>query len=249
MGYFIKNTKDRSFLIDDKDIIGLTIFNTGLWEPEVEEVYKKLVNLDYVVVNIGANIGYHAIKLADLSNRVIAFEPQNKIFNQLCANIHINDLDSKIDAFKLGLGEESKTIKMSSLEDNPSLLNRHGIMNNGGIAIKEDGTGEEVEIVTLDSFNLKVDLILMDVESYEFDVILGSIKTIKNNRPIIIFECWETERKTFFILKSLDYEIYTKPEFGYNYIAIHPDFFEYQSTKNKIEEDGFRILELQIHQI
>lgn len=46
-----------------------------------------------------------------------------------------------------------------------------------------------VEIRTLDSYNLKdVDIIKIDVEGFEYDVLLGSIKTIEKWRPVVQVE-------------------------------------------------------------
>lgn len=57
MGYFIVNTDDGSFLVDDQDFIGRR------WEPLVESVFRGLVRPEYLAINIGANMGYHAVKL------------------------------------------------------------------------------------------------------------------------------------------------------------------------------------------
>lgn len=46
-----------------------------------------------------------------------------------------------------------------------------------------------IKIKTLDSYNLKeVDIIKIDVEGFEYDVLLGSKKTIEKNRPIVQVE-------------------------------------------------------------
>ena len=47
-----------------------------------------------VVIEVGSNIGTHTLALSKMVNkgRVFAFEPQNVVFQNLCANISINSI-------------------------------------------------------------------------------------------------------------------------------------------------------------
>lgn len=239
MGYFIRNTKKGSYLVNDEDLIGYSISVTGKWEENIENILIKLVNPEDVVVNVGANIGYHTIKLANVVKRVIAFEPQKKIFNQLCANIYINDLDEKITAYNLGLGDFSKYARMENLEDNPHLKSGN-FMNNGGVSIKEDATGEEIQIVTLDEFELSPDFILMDAEGYEDKILIGSNQTLSTYKPTLLLEIWDNKSENIFHrLKSLGYSIYWKEDFQENYIAIHSEFKHFENQKQILKEENF----------
>lgn len=239
MGCYIKNNSDCSFLVDDNDIIGRTILSTGSWESNIEEVFKNIVKSDYTTVNIGANMGYHTIKLGMISQKVIAFEPQRKMFNQLCSNIYLNSLDDKIDAYRLALGDVKEKARMASFEDNPFLVCGE-LSNFGGMSIPEDGTGEEIQIVTLDSLNISPDFILMDAEGYEHKILLGSSETLRESNPIILFECWSTQTdKMFHYLKSLGYGIYWRPDFVDNFIALHEEFRDYEGVKDKLKELNF----------
>lgn len=239
MGYFIRNTDNFGFVVNDKDLIGLRIMEKGYWEPEIKELYDLLVNKNYVVINIGANLGYHSINLANISSKVIAFEPQKKIFNQLCSNIYLNDFDEKIDAYQLALGDFETTLNMTSIEDNKSLVDNANITNYGGFAIIENGNGEKVNIKTLDSFNLSPDFILMDAEGYEFKILKGSLKTLSTHKPTIIFESWYEELNIFLFLNSIGYKIYHKTEIGYNYVALHPGNKDYIEKLEKLKNSNF----------
>ena len=46
------------------------------------------------MVEVGANIGMHAVPIAKAiaSGRLICFEPQRVIFQQLCCNLSLNNL-------------------------------------------------------------------------------------------------------------------------------------------------------------
>ena len=45
-----------------------------------------------------------------------------------------------------------------------------------------------IDVKTLDSFNLQPDFIKIDVEGFEYQVLLGSEKTINDHRPILLIE-------------------------------------------------------------
>lgn len=239
MGYFIKNTDDGNFLVDSGDIIGSVIISTNGWEPSIEEVYKSLIKPEYLTINIGANMGYHTIKLASISRKVIAFEPQIKMFNQLCSNIYLNNMNDKIDAHHLALGDKQEKARMSSLEGNPNSV-CGDLSNLGGVDIPENGNGEEINISTLDSFDLNPDFILIDVERFEGKVIKGSEITINKNKPTLLIEIWTSDaNERFFQLKYLGYEIYGKDPLGANYIALHPEFKDYEEQKEILKSLSF----------
>lgn len=239
MGCYIKNTDEGSFLIDDNDLIGNRILQYGTWERNIEEVYNELIKPEYLTINIGSNMGYHTIKMASISRKLIAFEPQRKMFNQLCSNIYLNQLDDKIDAHRLALGDVKEKSRMSSIEDNPYLV-CGPLSNYGGMSIPEEGTGEEIQITTLDSFNFNPDFILMDAEGYEHKILIGSSETLNESKPIILFECWNTmQDKMFHYLKSLGYNIYWRSDFVDNFIALHSEFKDYEETKEKLKSIDF----------
>ncbi|SMN11017.1 methyltransferase, FkbM family domain protein [uncultured Candidatus Thioglobus sp.] len=61
-----------------------------------------------VFVDIGANIGYYALRLANAGATVLALEPNLIAYRRLLFNININSLDIKITALPLGVGEEGE---------------------------------------------------------------------------------------------------------------------------------------------
>lgn len=240
MGYFIRNTDDCSFLIDDQDFIGRTVQECGKWEPHIESVFKRLVRPGYLALNIGANMGYHTIKLATVAKSVVAFEPQRKIYNQLCANIYLNEMDGKIEAHRVALGDVEEKGNLSGFNNNPLSISGD-LFNYGGISLVGGGDGEEVKISTLDSFGLRPDFILMDAERYEGKILKGGEKTLKEGRPILLLEIWKEETDlVLHQLGSLGYEIHWRSDFGDNLIALHPGFRDYEESRKELESQDFR---------
>ena len=65
----------------------------------------------------------------------------------------------------------------------------------------------KVKIKKVDSLNLSPSFIKIDIQGHEYDCILGSLKTIKKNLPIIMIEYDEKIIKNIYkVLKKLNYK-------------------------------------------
>lgn len=243
-GCYIVNTNHGSFVTDTKDFIGNRIFHNLVWEPEIIDIYKSLLQPNYIVVDIGAHMGFHTVNFAFNSKHVYAFEPQLPLYNQLRGNVFLNNLNDQITCFNVGLGETNN--KKSSFGDlwKHNSLNWDGnweveLINYGGRSLEDNLGTNEIEIRTLDSFNLSPHFIKMDIEGYELKALQGAQKTIEINKPILFFETFpEMQEEVFKFIKSMGYEIFNTPnsELGTDFIAIHPEFEDYINVKQKINK-------------
>lgn len=247
INYYVQETQFGKFLLNPKDLIGATIIERKYWEYHLIEFYTQILNQDSVCVDMGANIGFHSICFANICKKVHSFEPQNIIFNNLCANILINNLNDKIVVYKLGLGDKDEKAQLWDIENEGWVGN--GIYNWGGRGIETETssfTSDEVrendiiEVTTLDKFNLKCDLIKIDVQGYEYKAFLGGKDTIISSKPTILLENYPEDNQSREFLFSLGYE-------GYRYcigneedcIFIHPKSKNYKISLqgiNSIQE-------------
>jgi FkbM family methyltransferase len=153
------------------------------WEKFMHKYFKKYSNKNKIALDIGANIGTSCIHMANHYSQVHAFEPQKKIFNLLQSNIKINNCKNIIP-HNFGLGNNIKKEKMEYYDKN-------SLTNQGGIGIDKNGNknGETIYVQPLDELNLSnIALIKIDVEGYEYNVLLGGKNTITSSRPYIIIE-------------------------------------------------------------
>ena len=74
-----------------------------------------MITPDYHCVDAGANIGFHSIQFGKLGKKVYSFEPQRYVFNQMSANILINDLDNQINTYRLGLGDKEELLRLFTI--------------------------------------------------------------------------------------------------------------------------------------
>jgi FkbM family methyltransferase len=136
-----------------------------------------------VCLDIGANIGNHAVNFADYFAHVHAFEPNSKALDLL----HINaKLRENITVHPLGLSDRTQTIEVAQPTHN---LGGTGTSANGNL----DGTRVKLPLVALDSLDLELDgqhiaFVKIDVEGAEADVIKGAARTLTAHRPVLGME-------------------------------------------------------------
>lgn len=243
--YWIVKTEHGDFLTDKNDFIGSQLYKKFVWEPEVIDVCTQLIKPHYTVLDIGAHMGFHTINFAKLAKSVYAFEPQKRLYNQICGNIFLNELNEKITCFNIGLGETNKRSSFGSLwKHNTS--NWQGnwdleLINYGGRSLEDDLGTNEIEIRTLDSFNLAPDFIKMDVEGYELKTFQGAQQTLEKYKPIVLFESFPTyQPEVFKFLGNIGYKIFNifNTSLDSDFIALHPQFKEYNKIKDKFEING-----------
>ena len=163
--------------------IGPSLEAYGEYSPEEARMFQLLLQPGDVVLEVGANIGAHTLPLAravGTAGRVYAIEPQRSLFQMLCANLALNDLQN-VHVRQRGLGAVAEVLRVST----PATA---ALANFGGISLGRQGE-EPVEVMTLDQLQLgRLDLIKIDVEGMEEAVLRGGIETIRRLRPKLYVE-------------------------------------------------------------
>jgi len=166
------------YLSDDK-YVGQRIA-LGKYEPYETQLILRQVGTGDVVVDVGANIGYYTVLLADKvgnSGKVYAFEPDKTNFEILKKNIEVNRLGNVILINAAVGSNDGEKILYKSKE------------NWGDHKLFGDGIKEKIKIVKLDNFvKEKVNLMKVDTQGWEPEVIEGAKKIIEKDKPIIFFE-------------------------------------------------------------
>lgn len=129
-------------------------------------------------VDCGANLGNHTIFFAKIckAKHVFSFEPSTPLFNILNENARLNGVEEIVKAYNVALGATDSRAR--GIDE-----------NSGNPAYAEDPDGD-TELVRLDSitFPTKVDIIKVDVEHFEFDLLVGARELLKKDRPVIFVE-------------------------------------------------------------
>ena len=178
------------------------------YEPYETKLILKQAQKGDVVVDVGANIGYYTILLADKVGKtgmVYAFEPDITNFEILEQNIKANNLKN-VMAVNTGVGSKNETKTLYKSEDNlgdHKLYNGQFLISNVEIiqnppvgkptsSLKKGGSlkTETVKIIKLDDYlkNQKIDLMKIDTQGWEPEVINGAKGLIEENKPVMFLE-------------------------------------------------------------
>ncbi len=169
-------------------------FRWRLW-PEYEAglaaVLRARVEPGFCCMDVGANIGIYALQMARWSapaGRVIAFEPNPKTFDVLARHVRMNGLGGRVTLVPMAAGRETGQARLFDLEAGS------GLSRLGGANPATEGPVDatDVQLTTIDAycgrFSVRPDLILIDVEGFEFDVLAGAADTIRRARPQVFVE-------------------------------------------------------------
>jgi len=170
----------------------------GWWFPDIESHFPKMLkkNVDKggpaeyqqpvrlrslrhikqhrLALDVGANVGLWSRDLVQHFDRVMAFEPVD-MFRE-CLEKNVTAQNFEISPLALG-----------DYDMNATMIITEG--NTGHSHIDPNSTGGDIQVIRLDNLNLtNVDYIKIDCEGYEYKVIRGAERTIKQCRPVVVLE-------------------------------------------------------------
>lgn len=167
----------------------------GIWLPDSDTHFEKHLHADdghyqrnkcvaavaevsmsrrKTALDIGAHVGLWSRQLASQFEDVIAFEPVPELVE--CFNRN-TELLPNVTLVQTALSDTSEPLKM--LFDD----------NNTGNSHVGDITGTQVLTMRLDCISFgSVDFIKIDVEGWEYKVLLGAERIIKRHKPVVLIE-------------------------------------------------------------
>ena len=168
---------------------------------------KKVIQQDFVVVDIGANLGYFAKNFSRLAKhgKVVAIEPVPAFYSVLT---HFLGNKKNVEIHNVALGKEEGIITMVMPESDGFI--RTGLPH---IATSEDEKRthktQEVKIVKAREFIgqlTKIDYIKCDIEGYEGVVFQELKPLLEEKRPMVQLEISEQNKEQLLnLFKELDY--------------------------------------------
>lgn len=168
---------------------------TGGWEKISMQFWMKLAKQAKVILDIGANTGIYALAAKSLNREaaVFAFEPLKQMFSKLTANSQLNNYDI-VCIEKAVSDKNGKAIIYETGNDHVAAASLNSEIRQYGNLDRET----EIEAITLETFirdnNIKkIDLIKIDVETYEPNVIAGYKQYLSLHRPDVLVEVLNDE--------------------------------------------------------
>lgn len=205
---FVHEANGLRLNIDIEQRIDSRIYFTGTWEPETVETARRLLPADGVAVDVGANIGFVTLVMAQQvgpAGRVIAFEPADWTYARLQANLALNTMP-QVTTVQAGLSDAEETCPPADIPV--------GYRLDGRVETRR----QSIRLTTLDGFLAehpvaRLDFIKCDTDGFETRVVRGAMQTLRRFRPAIDLELYqgtptdsrEVAERLLRLLESLGY--------------------------------------------
>lgn len=181
--FFSGNT--RSFI--DREV-----YLYGHYERPMIDLFLSKIPSDGhgVILDVGANVGTHALRFAKAFDRVFSFEPNAALWDQFQRNMDINGADN-VTLCRFGLGLEAGEHDFYAIEKENAGLGTFSSLDQYDLPLKKIGffsieNGDAwVHSQDLD----RLDAVKIDVQGFEYEVLCGLRGMLERFRPVIWFEC------------------------------------------------------------
>lgn len=186
------------------DGIGRLLYYFRAIDENIFAFLDDYLEQGFSVVDVGANVGTYtlfAAKRVAPHGTVFSFEPNPYVFPRLKANASAPN----VQIFPMAVGEEAGTVNVKLTSDTAkSFVDCHN----------EASSSVQVDCVPLDQFvpsnldNDSVDFLKVDVEGYDYQILLGA-RTLLNKNAIglIQIECSDHKAEIYDLLTECGYRI------------------------------------------
>lgn len=179
----LANTKNGLLIVEAGDFtVGRKLLNKGEYDyAEIQWLRNYLKSESSNVIVVGSHIGSVLIPISKHCKNVIAFEADVKNYTLLTYNLTLNQCDN-VTAYNKAVGEKNGRIRIE-----------RNLINTGNTSVatsahKMGSQYSDIEMVTLDdAIDLAtVDLMIMDIEGYEPQALLGASEVLDKTSMLYI---------------------------------------------------------------
>jgi FkbM family methyltransferase len=189
---------------------------------------------NFIVLDIGANIGKWASSALTIDNRIYVYSFE--IVPEFYEKLSKIDFNGRLKSYNIGLSDSDSTIQIY-VSGFGAGIHKEGNQNKNFYQINCQLTHADTFI--LKNINEKIDFIKIDVDGMELKVLKGLSNTMERCRPIVQFEHSEYNYKEGDIFKmffqffaSRGYKLYIVSENNIYKIDKYMKFYELFMNKN-----------------
>lgn len=190
-----------------------------------------------VVLDIGANVGSHAINFAKSADVVHAFEPLPTTFYMLCTNLFLNGVRNVVP-YNLAIGPDDGTTVVANLD--PSKPNT-------AMGIQTGIGSLQVPMRSIDSLAIHpMHFIKVDVEGFEYEVLQGACHSLVREDLIVFVEIHRESLVSCIIEFMTQLGYFSKELFAVwtprSQFESYPDHYQYQDLTSLSKDAELVIL-------
>src|SRR3989339_1324581 len=212
----LKTLGDKKYLFLVSNVF-LRMYHSGKTRKKYPEMYllNKFVSEGNTCIDIGANIGYYSVPLAELvgkSGKVYAVEPVELFRNVLTKNLKRNKEENRVEVIPYALGNiDDEEIEMGTPEvDGLVHFGYTKVLSSGESRVRNRYKVKIHRPNTIFSDLNELHFIKCDIEGYEDKVIPEFSDIIKKFKPTLQIEiCSKRNREIIIdLLKPLNYKVF-----------------------------------------
>jgi FkbM family methyltransferase len=189
---------------------------------EISEFLKQVIEKDFIIIDVGANLGQYAVRFGKLlkdGGKLISIEPvyedflylnklkeKYKLHNMECRNYAISDYEGE-GLLYIPVIENDIELDTRATIDPDNYYFNYGKYNTQKIKVRAlDSLYKEMSL-------LKVDIIKSDTEGNDSKVLKGALELIKRFFPLILIEdshkekwldeIYDTGYQPFYVINNL----------------------------------------------
>lgn len=218
MKTYLNNLRWGKFNLIAGDMISEIAAYCGEWCDVEVVLLLDVLSVNDNIIEVGANIGLHSVPLAKAipNGKLLCFEPQRIIFQQLCCNLALNDL-TNVETYRIGVGEKNEKIWVETCDYNERW--NYGVFSlDKGFSTENPFSGkveqDEIDVVALDQFAParrlpSLALLKIDAEGFDLQVLHGARELIAQHQPYIFIEIQlDTIDSTLAEIEKLGYQAF-----------------------------------------
>lgn len=185
----------HEMLVDLRSSTEFHAYYLGDFDTEAIRSALRLIPPDSTVLDVGANIGFWSIPLANYLRArgcLHAFEPVPANFKRLSENVRRNSLEDTAHLHEIGLSDQNSSLQISLRED----FAEGAETGNATIVVDSYDLLFECKEIRADRLDdifdslgvSRLDFIKVDIEGHEDKFLAGAGNVIRRFRPILYVE-------------------------------------------------------------
>ena len=178
--------------VDTRDQgLGSHLMLDGYWEMWLTQFIARTVRPGMACIDVGANLGYYAILMADLAGpggRVVAVEPNPAVADILAANLALNGFAGRARVAAVALGDGSLAEGCLAI---PATEPKNAALVTAEAAAGFAGDVVTVPVIAFDALAPelpRIDFVKIDAEGAEADILRGMAAMLRRDRPVLVLE-------------------------------------------------------------